>query len=55
MPTLKDKSRIEKRKEFVKSYINENANKGMRVRFLAEQLADKLFISLRTIYNDLKS
>lgn len=43
---------LEKRKQFVKHYVEENSEKQMKV--IIEELIERLFISEKTIYNILK-
>ncbi len=43
---------LEKRKQFVQDYVENNSEKQMKV--IIEELIDRLFISEKTIYNILK-
>ncbi len=40
---------LEKRKDFVKGYINNNQEKQMKL--IVAELSERLFLSERTIYN----
>ncbi len=42
-------SLLEKRKDFVKSYVKKNQEKQMKL--IIAELSERLFISERTIYN----
>ncbi|SEL68886.1 hypothetical protein SAMN04487910_3048 [Aquimarina amphilecti] len=44
---------LEKRKQFVHNYVENNSEKQMKV--IVEELIEQLFISEKTIYNILKN
>ncbi len=49
----RSKELLESRKNYVKSYVNHNQHKQMKV--IVCELTERLFVSERTIYNILKS
>lgn len=45
---FRDKSLIDKRREFVGNYVKENSHKQMKI--IVEELVNMLFLTERTIY-----
>lgn len=50
----RDKERKARRAEYVQGKISEAASQGVKIEYAVTQLADSLFLSKSTIYNDLR-
>ena len=50
---MKDIKQIEKRRKFIKQYVNDQCNKGIKIQASVYELSERLFLSTRQIEHDL--